>query len=91
MSPALEPGEWAIAVRSRSPREGDVIVVEHPERPGFELVKRVVSVTEGGLWVEGDAAAASTDSRSFGAAPSGSIRGRVVAVYHPWRRARLVR
>ena len=96
MRPTLEPGDWAIAVRSRAPRLGDVVVLEHPERPGFELVKRVVAAPGGraiggAIWVEGDDPDASSDSRAFGAVAVASVRGRVVAVYHPLRRARLVR
>jgi nickel-type superoxide dismutase maturation protease len=92
MRPTLEPGEWAVAVRPRSPRPGDVVVLEHPGRAGFELVKRVVAAgPDGAVRVRGDDPEASTDSRTFGPVPSGSIRGRIVAVYHPWRRARLVR
>jgi signal peptidase I len=30
-----------LAFARRTPRTGDVVVVEHPDRPGFELVKRV--------------------------------------------------
>ena len=102
MRPALEPDEWAIAVRTRTPRRGDVVVLVHPERPGFELVKRVTAIAgdvapdgrtldAGTIWVEGDASDASTDSRAFGPVGIGTLRGRVVAVYHPWRRARRVR
>lgn len=91
MRPTLEPGEWAIAVRADAAAPGEVVVVEHPERPGFDLVKRLIDVAPGGaLWVEGDAGDASSDSRAFGTvAPEGFV-GRVVLVYHPWRRARLV-
>jgi len=102
MRPALEPGEWAIAVRVRTPRRGHVVVLEHPERAGFELVKRVIAIVRdvmpdgrtldtGTFWVEGDASDASTDSRAFGPVRLEAVRGRVVAVYHPWRRARRVR
>jgi signal peptidase I len=102
MRPALEPNEWAIAVRARTPRRGDVVVLEHPERPGLELVKRVTAIAgdampagraldPGTLWIEGDASDASTDSRSFGPVRLEAVRGRVVTVYHPWRRARRVR
>ena len=101
MHPALEEGEWAIAVRGRSLRRGDVVVVEHPGRPGFELVKRVVALggdrapdgkalPVGRIWVEGDASDASTDSRDFGPVDAASVTGIVVLVYHPARRARRV-
>ena len=43
MRPTLEPGEWALAVAPRGDLLGEVVVVEHPERPGFEMVKRVVA------------------------------------------------
>src|SRR4029453_18533138 len=80
MRPTLEPGDWALAVRTRRGRLGAVVVVEHPERPGFELVKRVVPAPgdpalDGprGLidrvWVEGDDPHGSTDSRGFGGVP----------------------
>ena len=87
MLPTLEPATG----RSRScrpVRAGDVVVVEHPERPGFELVKRVVAVPgdaapDGRMlgadeyWVEGDAGGARpTAARSD---PSGGhVKGTVV-------------
>jgi type IV secretory pathway protease TraF len=101
MRPALEPGEWAVAVRSRSVRPGSIVVVEHPGRPGFEMVKRVVAGpgdrVPGGpplgpreLWVEGDAADASTDSRTFGPVRREHVKGVVRLVYWPAGRRRLV-
>jgi signal peptidase I len=102
MRPALEPGDWviAIAVVPGRVRRGDVVVVEHPERPGFEIVKRVVhvpgDVTPGGLelveevWVEGDEPEGSTDSRRFGPVPIDRVRGRVRVVWWPPGRVRLV-
>jgi signal peptidase I len=44
MSPALEPGDYVVAVRPR--REllrGDVVVLPHPHH-GFDLVKRVIGL-----------------------------------------------
>jgi Signal peptidase, peptidase S26 len=100
MRPTLEPGDWAIAIAAERARPGDVVVVEHPERPGLEMVKRVVSVSgyrapDGTdlvdrVWVEGDEPSSSTDSRSLGALPAESVRGRVVLVWWPPGRARLV-
>jgi signal peptidase I len=102
MRPALEPGEWALATPASSFRRGDVVVVEHPEREGFEMVKRVVAVPgdrapnggvlgEGYFWVQGDSADASTDSRSFGAVRREHLRARVRIVYWPLERRRVVR
>jgi signal peptidase I len=99
MEPTLAEGDWAVAIRRRL-RVGDVVVVEHPERPGFELVKRVVAAPGdavrdrrlggGEWWVEGDRSDASTDSRSFGPVSRSSIRGTVVLVYAPWSNRRML-
>jgi signal peptidase I len=101
MAPTLEPGDQALAVRARRVRRGDLVVLEHPRRPGFELVKRVTAV--GGdlapdgrilghaeLWVQGDAPDGSTDSRSFGAVDRGSAVARLRLVYWPPARSRLL-
>ena len=49
MVPTLLPGDWALAVSGRQPRKGHVVVVEHPGRPDYEMVKR------GHRWVIDDA------------------------------------
>jgi signal peptidase I len=99
MIPTLEPGDWALAVM-KPVRFGDIVVVEHPERPGFELVKRVIAmpgdvVADGRtlgpdeLWIQGDAGESSSDSRSFGPVRRVDVRGTVVFVW--WPSARLGR
>ena len=102
MSPALEPGDWALAVATGRLGRGDVVVIEHPARPGFELVKRVVAepgdlTADGRLlradefWVEGDNQAASTDSRHFGPVTRDRMRAEVRLVYWPPSRRRILR
>jgi nickel-type superoxide dismutase maturation protease len=96
MAPTLRPGDFLIAARSGSIRRGTLVVVEHPNRPGYEMVKRVVGapgdsiedVTLGGdqFWVEGDNPAASTDSRIFGPLGREAIRGVVLFRYWPTSR-----
>ena len=89
MWPTLRPGDWAIATAGGRLKKGDVIVVEHPARPGAEMVKRLTGAPgEAGLgfgqWrVAGDNAEASTDSRTFGPVRRDLIRGRVRLVYWP--------
>jgi len=102
MSPTLRSGDWAVATRVGAPRRGQILVLEHPDRPGFEVVKRVVGV-QGDLapdgrpigadrfWVEGDDPARSTDSRHFGPVARDAIRGRVWVVYWPADRWRVLR
>lgn len=97
MSPSLEPRDWAIAISSSDIRRGDVVVLEHPRRPGFEIVKRIVALPgdiapDGSplgdeVWVQGDRPDGSTDSRSFGPVPLDLVRARVALVWWPPRRA----
>jgi nickel-type superoxide dismutase maturation protease len=99
MWPTLEPGDWALAIgttRGRRPHIGDIVVLEHPDRPGVELVKRVTEVRNSSttrpaeLWVEGDDPVNSTDSRHFGPVDRSQVRGRLVLVWWPPSRRRLL-
>ncbi len=70
------------AYRRRPPAPGDVVLVEHPYRPGTRIVKRIERLTpEGNLVLAGDAPESSTDSRSFGAVLPERVVGRVVWVF----------
>ena len=101
MAPTLVPGDWALVVTPDRFHRDDVVVVEHPQRPGYEIVKRLVGVpggTVGGrelgedeYWVEGDFAHRSTDSREFGPVSHSNLKAKVVLVYWPRDRRRLVR
>lgn len=101
MSPALEEGDWALAVAPGHLRRGEIVVVEHPRRPGFEMVKRIAALpgdlTPDGrildrdeFWVEGDSPASSTDSRAFGPIRREHVKAEVRLVYWPLERRRLL-
>jgi nickel-type superoxide dismutase maturation protease len=92
MEPALHDGDWCIAIRTGGEgiRKGDIVVLGHPDRPGFELVKRVHGTGEGEVFVVGDNVEASNDSRDFGPVGLGAIHGRVVGIYRP-RLERVIR
>jgi signal peptidase I len=85
MEPALQDGDWCMAVAARpgDVRRGDIVVLEHPDRPGFELVKRVHGAGDGEVYVIGDNVEASIDSRDFGPVPTTAVRGRLFGVYRP--------
>ncbi len=101
MAPALAPGDWALVATRRGYRRGDVVVVEHPSRPGYEMVKRVTAVpgervgervmAADEFWVQGDFEAASTDSRQFGPVIRDALKAKVLLVYWPKDRRALVR
>jgi signal peptidase I len=99
MAPTLLPGDWALAAAVGRFRRGDVVVVEYPGRPGYEMVKRLTAVpgdrvgddrllSDNEFWVEGDHATSSTDSRQFGAVRRELLRARVVLIYWPVERRR---
>ena len=101
MVPTLMPGDQALAVSNRHPSKGDLMVVEHPGRPGYEMVKRLIALPgetveertlgEDEYWVEGDRADASSDSRHFGPVRRDHLKARVVLVYWPKERRRRIR
>lgn len=100
MAPTLAPDDWALTVPLHHPKVGDVVVVEHPGRPGYEMVKRLTAspgdrvgdrtLGEDEWWVEGDFAQASTDSRQFGPVSADELKAKVVLIYWPVERRRLL-
>jgi signal peptidase I len=100
MAPTLLPGDWALVVTPWTFSRRDVVVVEHPGRPGYEMVKRLTGVpgdTVGARtlgpdewWVEGDFDEASTDSRHFGPVTAEELKAKVVLVYWPASRRRRI-
>jgi nickel-type superoxide dismutase maturation protease len=92
MRPTLEPGDWLLvdpdAYRRRPPRPGELVVAPDPRWPDRVLVKRVAALEgDGRVLLAGDAAEASTDSRTFGAIEPGSVMGR--AWFRIWPRERV--
>jgi type IV secretory pathway protease TraF len=73
--------------------------MEHPLRPGFEMVKRVTGLpgdqVDGVVlgpdqyWVVGDRSVESTDSRTFGPVSAALFRGTIWLRYWPPGRLRL--
>ncbi len=82
MEPVLHAGDYILvnrwAYRHREPAAGDVIVLRNPEAPTQFLVKRVMSADPmTGVFVLGDNAAHSRDSRQFGMVPIHLVIGKV--------------
>lgn len=62
MSPLFLDGDYVVTMM-KPPRRGDVIVFEHPARPGFHLIKRVIGC--GGQTVEVRSGTVSVDGTEF--------------------------
>ena len=84
MLPALRPGDWLLARRTRRIRPGQVVLAWHPGRPDFLLVKRAARRVDGGWWLVSDnPSAGAVDSNRFGPVREDLIVGRVLARYWP--------
>lgn len=71
MTPVLQPGQEIVAVDTRRPVPGNLVVFEHPGRHDFWMVKRLAN--ESG-WVTSDNEDHEhTDSRTFGHLEIGSL------------------
>lgn len=87
MEPTLGPGDWVLigSPRRAGPRLGQVVVVEHPNRPGFELIKRVSALSRQRrlVWIGGDNLGETSDSDDFGPLSLDAVRGVVLARVRP--------
>jgi signal peptidase I len=86
MEPAYRAGDRLLVNRlayvRRPPRVGDVVVARDPEHAQRLLLKRVASVVDDRhIYVLGDNAAESRDSRTFGAIKRSHIVGRAWRTY----------
>jgi signal peptidase I len=67
MEPTLVDGQGLIGVRFGAPAVGQLRAFEHPDRPGFWLVKRVTALGGDSMIVESDNGDVETiDSLTFG-------------------------
>jgi nickel-type superoxide dismutase maturation protease len=100
MVPTLVPGDWCLVMKPSRWRRDDVVVVEHPSRPGYEMVKRLAAIPGDRVedrvlalrefWVLGDHPTSSTDSRHFGPVAEDAIRARLLLVYGPWNHRKML-
>lgn len=76
MLPTLRPGRLVVAVGMyRRLRPEDVVIIFHS---GLEKIKRVGGIRGSRLYLIGDNAQHSTDSKSFGWLDESVVRGRVI-------------
>jgi signal peptidase I len=100
MRPTLEPGDRLVVLSLGRPRQGDLVALEDPERPGRQVVKRIGAGPGGEVTVDGrrlqakdgyvvlgDRPSLSVDSRHYGPVSLPALRGRVVYRYGPADRA----
>lgn len=82
MSPSLSEGQVVIAHQMRNFREGQIVIAFVD---GREVIKRIVQIKGGSVYLEGDNKASSTDSRVYGPVADANIEG---VVFWPRLRAK---
>jgi hypothetical protein len=75
MLPAFSHGKIVVGWRFRRPRVGDVVIAKHHR---VEVIKRVSDLQDDKVFLLGDNADESTDSRQFGWLPARAIVAVVV-------------
>jgi nickel-type superoxide dismutase maturation protease len=75
MLPALSAGSVVIGWRSRQVKPGNIVIVRHQ---GIEKIKRIARIDDDQLYLLGDNANSSTDSRQFGMVSRQTIVARVI-------------
>lgn len=75
MAPTLRKGQLIIGRQTRELGPGDVVIVSHN---GLEKVKRIKKQQGDLIYLLGDNASSSTDSRNFGWVQAKSIIAKVV-------------
>lgn len=75
MLPHLVPGKIVLAWGFGRPKIGDVVILTHD---GLEKVKRIAHIEGERLYVIGDNAEASTDSRQFGPVDRTAVLAKVI-------------
>mmetsp|Transcript_37123 Transcript_37123/g.119052 ORF Transcript_37123/g.119052 Transcript_37123/m.119052 type:complete len:112 (+) Transcript_37123:797-1132(+) len=103
MLPTLNPAGDIVVMERVSPRlgairPGDVVIAKSPTNASQTICKRVAAVEGdkvgdgvvpvGYVWLLGDNAANSTDSRYYGAVPAALIKGRVFCRIFPFSQIR---
>lgn len=78
MEPTIKDGSFVLATFSFfCIRLGDVVLLRHPSSEML-IIKRVLRISDGMVWLEGDNNKESSDSRKFGWINSKYIAGKVL-------------
>ncbi len=85
MEPSLHEGQSVLlnprAYSTKAPCPGDVLLLRHPTRAHLITVKRLAYVQGDGVYVLGDNAESSTDSRHYGLVPITHLLGRIECTF----------
>lgn len=79
MEPTYRSGAFLLGSGWTTPKPGRVVVLDNGNEPrAANHIKRVISVDENGIWVEGDNDGYSTDSRHYGYIDPSAVKAVIV-------------
>ncbi|WP_431482968.1 S26 family signal peptidase [Pseudomonas solani] len=83
MAPTMLPGDVVIADKWQEParlKKGDIVIFDHPEMHGINVIKRIAEITPDNVYVLGDNKENSLDSRTLGSIPLSAIQAKATTV-----------
>lgn len=85
---AVKPTDPRVSVLKRVRGMGGESIWVHPKGKPYPIQ---YTVPEGYVWLEGDNASQSTDSREYGAVPMALVKGRIILRFWPMSQAGFIR
>ena len=83
MAPSYHSGDLVLIRRTRKVKRNNVVIAYRPDREELLIIKRVITITNKGYWLQGDNSEFSDDSRLFGEVPKDLVKGIVLFKYWP--------
>lgn len=83
MLPKFSPGDLVLIKKTHKAKRNQIVIAQRPDRLELLIIKRVLTVTIDGYWLQGDNLEFSDDSRLFGEVPKNLIKGIVLFKYWP--------
>ena len=83
MAPAYKSGDLVLIRRTRKVKRNNVVIAHRPDREELLIIKRVITITNNGYWLQGVNSEFSDDSRLFGEVPRDLVKGIVLFKYWP--------
>jgi nickel-type superoxide dismutase maturation protease len=83
MLPVYRSGDLVLIRKSSQAKRNQIVIAHRPDREDLLIIKRVLTVTSKGYWLQGDNMHSSDDSRLFGEVPKDLVKGIILFRYWP--------